>query len=51
MTYNALSQYLEEIVDETATISKKEKDRLLDAICDFMINELGVEVDEEEEEE
>lgn len=50
MTREELESELDVVVIETASLSKKDRDRLVSALVDFMIDELSVEVDEEEEE-
>ncbi len=51
MTRAELETELDTVVVETATLSKKDRDRLVDALATFVVDELGVEVEEEEEEE
>ncbi len=51
MTREELETELDTVVVETASLSKKDRDRLVDAITAYVIEELGVEVDEEEEDE
>ena len=44
-----LAQQLEEVVTETTTLPSKDKDRLLDALTTFVVDELGVELEEDED--
>ncbi len=49
MTREELETELDTVVLETASLSKKDRDRLVDALADFVVDELAVEIDEEEE--
>ena len=49
MTRDELTSELDTVVVETCTISKKDRDRLVDAIADFMVEETGFELDEEDD--
>jgi len=46
MTRDDLTSELDVVVVETATLSKKDRDRLVDAIADFVVDELGIELEE-----
>ncbi len=50
MTRNELETELETVVGETASLSKKDFDRLVGALMDYVVDELGVEIEDEEEE-
>jgi hypothetical protein len=51
MTRVELETQIEEICLESATLSKKERDRLVENLVDHLVDELHFEVDDEEEEE
>ena len=45
MTRQELETEIDTLVIETATISKKDRDRLVGALTDFLVDDLGVEVE------
>lgn len=50
MERHELESQLEEVVIESATISRKDRDRLIENLVDYLVSELAIELDEEEEE-
>jgi len=51
VTRSDLESDLEILVTETVSLPKKDRDRLIDSLADYMVDELYLEVSEEEEEE
>lgn len=50
MTFDELCSALEDVILETITLPKKDAALLVDALAAFIVSDLGIEVDEEEEE-
>ncbi len=49
-TREELESELDVLIVETTTIPKKDRDRLVDILADFIVEDLYVELEEEEEE-
>ncbi len=50
MTRKELENNLDVVVIETTSLIRKDRDRLVSALADFLVDDLSVEIDEEEEE-
>jgi len=51
MKRTEFESFLEDIVTESATISKKDKDRLVENLADWLSSDFGIEFDDDEPEE
>ena len=51
MTRTELEAELDTLIIETATLSKKDRDRLVGALTDFLVDDMGLDIEEEEFEE
>ena len=51
MTRKELEDGLDVVVIEAVTLSKKDRDRLVDLLADHVVEELGIELDEEVQDE
>jgi len=49
MDRHELESQLEEVILESATVSRKDRDRLVENLIDYLSGELGLDLDDEEE--